>query len=1278
MNNKPNVFPMDLAPKIALVKPTDSKGATVQTQQTFRAIGQPGQMRVVMPAGTVQASGTAQIIQTHLMPQTMIKQVDASGRTQITALPATARTLAQTSITVTRSPTPNTFVQRGRGPTTVTNLGPRGVLNTPIRAATSATANMTNISSNFVRGNTIPPRAPSPAGAILTPGTTWMTSGSPPVQLIRASISQSPRARIMSQTIPASSVTGNLVSSGNNAGGGNATTISANVVTQPQQQQQQQQQIVTSQTNVQQQHQQQTFVATLATVLPPRQQTATLVYSNVSNPQQQFQSNQRLAVATPLIGTAQRPVRPIQISNTRLPTTGIGVRVSTANISIRGPSIPVLAQSGVLTSLPNTIHGRTTTVSAANLAASGLPASARIIQVQQQPQGTGQVISTGRISGNLMTLHPVIMNATTGVSGAVTAGGGNSGVASVGGGRVSTTAKVQPSLTITHVGKLANASSVGSQQQQQGNSIALTTANLSQTIVASGGTGVGQQQQQQSSQLGTVTSTPIGIVTTSHQSVQGQQQQQHQQITQIVGINQQGAVTHGHQIQIIGGQNIPVSGTVVPLTITSRGGAGGAQNTNTNVSQIVRNINVSTTGNANSSTVLPIAKVMPQQQTANEIAQQQQQQHQQQQHQQHQQQQQQLQQQHQQHQQQAAPQQLHQQQQQVTLNQHQQNVFMHATRSPNPVAATNTNHQQQSSTGGTTFLPSTGTYFYEPISTASGTSNTSGTLLTLSTAAMNSNIPHSTIASGTTNIGSGGLTTVAYASQGSSFAVVPSSNRGNNSVGVGINQQLQGMIPLSSSTGQSAQLQNVPVRFNPQLIVDSSQAQQNTSTHQIITMTNQQMVTTSGTSSSVQPVTVHQQIITAQQQQHHNQQQPQQQTQTTHMLIPVSAISSKMTTSAVGQSPRPSILRKRDNEGITTFYSVPSLTKSAVKNLGPTLLQMSGPSGQQSGPPSNSSSIGGSGVGGGITEKDLLSHERMSSPHLRPGSTDGSTTVSVTSSPGIDQQEEQESLNAAGMKMRVPEMAFKVVEEMYQTAQAAQQQASQMPSVHFQQQNSTSSSSNGHEETGPPRKKPRKPPVNNPVTPPALKKYPTNETASYSSSDASKTTPSHHIRSNKENSKPPEIYIKKPRSCTLLDGYKQNWKAANNHFQRYADVKPREERRPTVMDLANEAYVLQKVNGWKIFHLNSQMEDLAELESQVYNKLSTMLQCMEAHNQSVDVDRVNDLIKGNKQRSKIVSDGINEARTQIMKIFDHKTHVADIIQRCASKRNFKKRFKQLF
>lgn len=35
--------------------------------------------------------------------------------------------------------------------------------------------------------------------------------------------------------------------------------------------------------------------------------------------------------------------------------------------------------------------------------------------------------------------------------------------------------------------------------------------------------------------------------------------------------------------------------------------------------------------------------------------------------------------------------------------------------------------------------------------------------------------------------------------------------------------------------------------------------------------------------------------------------------------------------------------------------------------------------------------------------------------------------------------------------------------------------------------------------------------------------------------NASELNKPHHIRSNKENSKPTEIYIKKPRTCTLLD-----------------------------------------------------------------------------------------------------------------------------------------------
>jgi hypothetical protein len=68
--------------------------------------------------------------------------------------------------------------------------------------------------------------------------------------------------------------------------------------------------------------------------------------------------------------------------------------------------------------------------------------------------------------------------------------------------------------------------------------------------------------------------------------------------------------------------------------------------------------------------------------------------------------------------------------------------------------------------------------------------------------------------------------------------------------------------------------------------------------------------------------------------------------------------------------------------------------------------------------------------------------------------------------------------------------------------------------------------------------------------------------------------------------------VRKPASASLLNSYRQTWKATHNHYLRYSDVRPKDERRPTIMDLANQYRVQEKVNGWKIYHLSTQMEDL--------------------------------------------------------------------------------------
>ena len=64
---------------------------------------------------------------------------------------------------------------------------------------------------------------------------------------------------------------------------------------------------------------------------------------------------------------------------------------------------------------------------------------------------------------------------------------------------------------------------------------------------------------------------------------------------------------------------------------------------------------------------------------------------------------------------------------------------------------------------------------------------------------------------------------------------------------------------------------------------------------------------------------------------------------------------------------------------------------------------------------------------------------------------------------------------------------------------------------------------------------------------------------------------------------------------SIFQNYKQTWKAAHNHFSRYSDIKPKEDRRPSVMDLANQAHIVQKIEGWKIHRITDQMQDLVSI-----------------------------------------------------------------------------------
>lgn len=80
--------------------------------------------------------------------------------------------------------------------------------------------------------------------------------------------------------------------------------------------------------------------------------------------------------------------------------------------------------------------------------------------------------------------------------------------------------------------------------------------------------------------------------------------------------------------------------------------------------------------------------------------------------------------------------------------------------------------------------------------------------------------------------------------------------------------------------------------------------------------------------------------------------------------------------------------------------------------------------------------------------------------------------------------------------------------------------------------------------------------------------------------------------------------VRKPATASLLNSYKQTWKSTQNHFMRYSDVKPKEERKPTIIDLANQYRIQDRIKGWKVYHLSTQMDDLV---SHLLMKICTLI-----------------------------------------------------------------------
>lgn len=152
-------------------------------------------------------------------------------------------------------------------------------------------------------------------------------------------------------------------------------------------------------------------------------------------------------------------------------------------------------------------------------------------------------------------------------------------------------------------------------------------------------------------------------------------------------------------------------------------------------------------------------------------------------------------------------------------------------------------------------------------------------------------------------------------------------------------------------------------------------------------------------------------------------------------------------------------------------------------------------------------------------------------------------------------------------------------------------------------------------------------------------------------------------------------------NVSLMNFYSISWKPRNNHFNRHTDIKPKEERRPTVNELANQRGAVQKASGWKLYHMAAQMEDLNDLEKTLLSKFSTIQSALSPRPQNKlnvvsmedELSMMHELTQANIQRCKLIMDQLEESKANMLKVLEHKQKISEIINKHVSKRPIKKK-----
>uniref|UniRef100_A0A2S2R274 Histone deacetylase complex subunit n=1 Tax=Sipha flava TaxID=143950 RepID=A0A2S2R274_9HEMI len=160
------------------------------------------------------------------------------------------------------------------------------------------------------------------------------------------------------------------------------------------------------------------------------------------------------------------------------------------------------------------------------------------------------------------------------------------------------------------------------------------------------------------------------------------------------------------------------------------------------------------------------------------------------------------------------------------------------------------------------------------------------------------------------------------------------------------------------------------------------------------------------------------------------------------------------------------------------------------------------------------------------------------------------------------------------------------------------------------------------------------------------------------------------VNVNDENSSLP-IKNKRP---TLLAGYKNPLKGQHSHhFQRYTDYKIKETKKQLAEMQQAKKWMSDSKSGWRVKNLIGQFDEMGKNEADIIVEMSEILDIFEDRVENLAKrDELIELIKKNVQRSKVTKDQIEETTQQLTKIFEYKTLIEDVVDKYCPKELKKK------